>query len=64
MLPRFFGAMAANLTFEAFEPTTLVPSGNHVVVQMQLAFTVHWTGRKIDEEQLDWWTPDAARSAS
>jgi uncharacterized protein len=59
-LPRFFRAMAENVTFEAFEPRAFVSDGRNVVVRLRVAYTVKRTGRKVDEEQVQWWSFDDA----
>jgi ketosteroid isomerase-like protein len=59
-LPRFFQAMAENLTFEAFEPLAFVSDGRNVVVRLRVAYRVKRTGRRVDEEQVQWWSFDDA----
>ncbi len=55
-LPKFFAAMSENMALEAFEPRGFFDSGEHVIVHVRIAYTVRKTGRKVDEEQLHWWT--------
>jgi ketosteroid isomerase-like protein len=57
-LPRFFQAMAENLTFEAFEPRAFISDGRNVVVKLRVVYTVSRTGRRVDEEQVQWWSFD------
>lgn len=57
-LPLFFEAMAQNLVFEAFEPLAFLSDRNSVVVKLRLAYTVKRTGRKVEEEQVQWWSFD------
>ena len=59
-LPRFFQSMAENVTFEAFEPRAFVSGGLNVVVKLRVAYKVIRTGRRVDEEQVQWWTFDHA----
>jgi ketosteroid isomerase-like protein len=57
-LPRFFQAMAENVTFEAFEPRAFVSDRRNVVVKVRVAYEVNRTGRRVDEEQVQWWSFD------
>jgi len=59
-LPSFFQAMAENLTFEAFEPRAFIADGRNVVVKLRVAYKVNRTGRRVDEEQVQWWSFDDA----
>jgi ketosteroid isomerase-like protein len=59
-LPSFFQAMAENVTFEAFEPRSFVSDGRNVVVRLRVAYKVNRTGRRVDEEQVQWWSFDEA----
>jgi ketosteroid isomerase-like protein len=59
-LPRFFQAMADNVAFEAFEPRAFVTDGRNVVVKLRVAYQVKRTGRRVDEEQVQWWSFDDA----
>lgn len=59
-LPRFFQAMAENVTFDAFEPRALVADGRNVVVRLRVAYQVKRTGRRVDQEQVQWWSFDDA----
>jgi uncharacterized protein len=65
-LPRFFQAMGENVTFEAFEPRAFISDGgSSVVVKLRVAYKVNRTGRRVDEEQVQWWTfDDAGRISS
>lgn len=64
-LPRFFQAMAEHVDFEAFEPRAFVTSAHDVVVKLRVAYKVKRTGRRVDEEQVQWWSfDDAGRVAS
>ena len=55
-LPKFFGALMENVDISAFEPREFMASGDHVIVHLHVAYTVRKTKRKVDEEQLHWWT--------
>ena len=57
-LPRFFQAFGENVKLEAFEPRTFVTDGRDVIVKLRVAFTVLRTGKRVDEEQVQWWTFD------
>lgn len=59
-LPRFFQAMAENVTFEAFEPRAFVSDGRDVVVKLRVSYKVNRTGRRVDQEQVQWWSFDDA----
>lgn len=64
-LPTFFQAMAENIQMEAFEPRAILSAGRDVVVKLRIAFTVKRTGKRVDEEQVQWWSfDDAGRIAS
>lgn len=57
-LPRFFQAMAENVDFEAFEPRAFLSDSRSVVVKLRVAYRVKRTGRRVDEEQVQWWSFD------
>jgi ketosteroid isomerase-like protein len=57
-LPSFFGALAENLDFQVFEPLAFLPSADQVIVHLRLAYAVRRTGRRVEEEQLQWWSFD------
>lgn len=59
-LPGFFQAMGEHMGIIAFEPRAFHAAGDHVFVPLRIAYTVKRTGKKVDEEQLQWWTCDAA----
>lgn len=59
-LPRFFQALGENTSFEAFEPSQFLTDGRNVVVRVRVAYTVRKTGRRVDEEQVQWWSFDEA----
>jgi ketosteroid isomerase-like protein len=44
------------VTLHAFEPHGFIASGADVVAHLRLAYTVKKTGRRVDEEQLQWWS--------
>lgn len=46
------------LAFEAFEPRAFVTDARSVVVKLRVAYLVRKTGRRVDEEQVQWWTFD------
>jgi ketosteroid isomerase-like protein len=55
-VPKFLAAFVENVTLEAFEPRQLIASGDEVIAHIRLAYTVRRTGKRVDEEQLHWWT--------
>ena len=57
-LPRFFQAMGEHVNFEAFEPRSFLTDGRDVVVKLRVAYTVKRTGKRVDEEQVQWWSFD------
>lgn len=59
-LPKFFQSMGENLEFEAFEPRAFLTDGRDVVVKLRIAYKVKKTGRRVDEEQVQWWSFDDA----
>ena len=59
-LPRFFQAMGEHLVFEAFEPRAFLTGGRDVVVKLRVAYQVKRTGKRVDEEQVQWWSFDDA----
>src|SRR5882724_7261261 len=59
-LPRFFQSMGEHLAFEAFEPRAFVSDGRDVVVKLRIAYTVKRTGRRVESEQVQWWSFDEA----
>ncbi len=64
-LPNFFKAMADHIDFEAFEPRAFMSDGRDVVVKLRVAYQVKRTGRRVDEEQVQWWSfDDAGRIAT
>ncbi len=57
--------MAGNLEFEAFEPRAFAVSGRDVVVKVRVSYRVKRTDRRVDEEQVQWWSfDDGGRIAS
>jgi ketosteroid isomerase-like protein len=64
-LPKFFGALGENVQMEAFEPRAFLSAGRDVVVKLHVAYTIKRTGKRVDEEQIQWWSFDnAGRIAS
>lgn len=57
-LPQFFTSMAQNMDFHAFEPREFIHSGDHVIAHIHVEYTVKKTGKKVNMEQLHWWTLD------
>jgi uncharacterized protein len=64
-LPNFFRVVAENMSFESFEPRAFLSDGRDVVVKLRVAYSVKRTGRRVDEEQVHWWSfDDAGRIAA
>jgi len=59
-LPRFFTALGEHVAMETFEPRAFLTDGRDVVVKLRIAYTVKGTGRRVDEEQVQWWSFDDA----
>lgn len=59
-LPGFFQAMAEHVDFIAFEPRAFHAVGDQVFVPLRIAYAVKRTGKRVDQEQLHWWTLDAS----
>src|SRR4029077_12882481 len=59
-LPGFFQAMGEQIAMTAFEPRAFHAVGDHVFVPLRIAYTVKATGKQVDEDQIHWWTCDAA----
>lgn len=55
-LPRFFSALGENVDFQAFEPRTFVHSGDHVIADVHMEYTIRKTGKRVNEDALFWWT--------
>src|SRR5262245_23182251 len=55
-LPRFFQAMGQHLSIEGFEPRRFITQGDDVIAHIAIRYTVKSTGRRVDEEQLHWWS--------
>ena len=55
-VPLFLAAFNQNVEIEAFEPRRFIPSGEDVVVHLGLSYPVKRTGKRVREEQLQWWT--------
>ena len=62
-VPRFLAAFAENVELEAFEPRRFMATGNDVIVHLRLAYTVKRTGKRVDEEQLQWWKVEGGKIA-
>ncbi len=54
-VPSFLAAFAGNVDLEAFEPRQFIASGDDVIVHLGLAYKVKSTGKRVREEQLQWW---------
>ena len=55
-LPRFFEALGAGMDISRFEPRRLWAQGDDVIAHIAIAYTVKKTGKKVDQEQLHWWS--------
>ncbi len=54
-VPSFITAFSGNVDLEAFEPRQFIAAGDDVIVHLGLAYTVKSTGKRVREEQLQWW---------
>lgn len=55
-VPKFLAAFVGNVQLEAFEPRQFVAAGDDVIAHIRLAYVVKRTNKRVDEEQLQWWT--------
>lgn len=60
-IQRFLGRFVENVTITAFEPRRFIDSGDDVVVDVHLAYTVKRTGKRVEGQQLHWWSLAAFR---
>jgi hypothetical protein len=62
-IPTFLAALGENVAMEAFEPKQFIVMGDDVVAHIRFAFTVKRTGKRVDQEQLHWWTVQGGKVA-
>jgi ketosteroid isomerase-like protein len=62
-IPKFLAALGENIAMEAFEPKHFIAMGDDVVAHIRFAFTVKRTGKRVDQEQLHWWTIQGGKVA-
>ena len=55
-VPRFLAALVENVAIEIFEPRRYIAADADVVVQVHFAFAVKKNGRRVEQDQLHWWT--------
>jgi hypothetical protein len=55
-VPSFLAAFVENVQLEAFEPRQFIAAGNDVIAHIRLAYVVKRSKKRVDEEQLQWWT--------
>jgi ketosteroid isomerase-like protein len=55
-IARFLTTFAEQVTVQAFEPRRFLPSGADVFVDVHVAYTIKKTGRRVEQDQLVWWT--------
>jgi len=60
-IQKFLGTFMESVALEAFEPRQFIASGGEVIAHLHLAYTVKKTGRRVDEEQLQWWSLSEGR---
>jgi ketosteroid isomerase-like protein len=53
---QFFQRVGAGLEIHTFEPRRMLASGDHVIVDVRIDETIRATGKRVVEEQLEWWT--------
>jgi ketosteroid isomerase-like protein len=55
-IQRFLGGFRDKVSLTAFEPRGFIGSGDDVVVDVHLAYTVKRTGKALQLQQLHWWS--------
>jgi ketosteroid isomerase-like protein len=55
-VPGFLAAFGQSIDLETFEPRKFIAAGEDVVVHLGLAYTIKRSGKRVREEQLQWWT--------
>jgi ketosteroid isomerase-like protein len=55
-VPKFVAAFVDNVQLEAFEPRQFIAAGDEVIVHIRLAYVVKRTNKRVDQDQLHWWT--------
>jgi hypothetical protein len=55
-IPKFLAAFGEHVAIEVFEPRQFIVMGDEVIAHIHLAYTVRRTGKRVDQEQLHWWT--------
>ena len=60
-VPNLLGALLANVAIEAFEPKQFIASGDEVIADIRIAFVVNRNGKRVEQEQLHWWTVKGGR---
>lgn len=55
-VPKFIGAFIGNVALEAFEPRRFIAAEDEVIVHIRLAYVIKKSGRRVDQQQLHWWT--------
>jgi ketosteroid isomerase-like protein len=53
---RFLSDFSSNVELHGFQPNRFFASGDDVIVHLSLDYTVLRTGRRVREDQLQWWT--------
>jgi hypothetical protein len=54
----FLGSFGSSNEVHRFEPREFIASGQHVIVEIHLEYTVRATGRRVLQDQLHWWSFD------
>ena len=62
-VPKFLGTLMEHVQLETFEPLHFVASGDDVIAHIHIAYTVRKTGKRVDQEQLHYWTVRDGRVA-
>jgi len=55
-VPRFIQALVSNVDLHDFRPKTFIHSGDDVVCNVSIEYTVKKTGKRVREDQLHWWS--------
>ncbi len=59
-LPGFFGALMEGVAIEGFEPYAILTAGDHVIARVRIAYSVRKNARRVEQEQLHFWTLDTS----
>jgi hypothetical protein len=55
-VPKFLAAFVEHVQLEAFDPKRFIAIDEDVIAHIRIAYVVKRTGRRVEQEQLHWWT--------